>query len=57
MIITEVQTKDQLVYEYNMKEGLENITVNNLNDKKVKIINEMLRGDKRLSLETINSYN
>lgn len=57
MIITEVQTKDQLVYEYNMKEGLENITVNDLNDKKVKIINEMLRGDKRLSLETINSYN
>jgi len=40
-----------------MKEGLENITVNDLNDKKVKIINEMLRGDKRLSLETINSYN
>ena len=57
MIITEVQTKDQLVYEYNMKEGLENITVNDLNDKKLKIINEMLRGDKRLSLETINSYN
>jgi hypothetical protein len=40
-----------------MKVGLENITVNDLNDRKVKIINEMLRGDKRLSLETINSYN
>ena len=37
-----------------MKEGLENITVNDLNDKKVKDINDMLRGDKRLTIDTIN---
>ena len=40
-----------------MKEGLENLTVNNLNDKKVKLINDMLRGDKRMNIDTISQYN
>jgi hypothetical protein len=38
-----------------MKEGLENLTVNDLNDKKVKIINDLLRGDKRLNVDTIGT--
>ena len=37
-----------------MKEGLENITVYDLNDKKVKDINDMLRGNKRLTIDIIN---
>ena len=55
MIITGIETREQLIYEYNMKEGLENLTVNDLNDKKVKLINDLLRGDKRLNVDTIGT--
>jgi hypothetical protein len=56
MVITGIEDKEQLIYEYNMKEGLEALTVNDLNDRKIKLINDMLRGDKRLSIENINNY-
>ena len=36
MIITDLKSREQLLYEYDLKEGLECITVNELNDKKVK---------------------
>ena len=32
---------------------LQNLTVNNINDKKARLVNEMLRGDKRLKTEII----
>lgn len=54
MIITNIETREQLIYDYNLKEGLESITVNDLNNNKVKKINDMLRGDKRLTLDTIS---
>jgi len=36
MIITNIEQKEVLLYDYDIKEGLENLTVNDLNDKKVK---------------------
>ena len=57
MIITDLPAKESLIYEYNMKEGLESLTVNDLNDRKVKIINDMLRGNRKLTIDNISSYN
>ena len=55
MVITGIQSREELIYDFNMKEGLENLTVNDLNDKKVKLVNDLLRGDKRLNIDTIGS--
>ena len=54
MIITGIQSREELIYEYNMKEGLESLTVNDLDKKKVKKVNDMLRGDRRLTVENIS---
>ncbi|KAL4452809.1 hypothetical protein ABPG74_002374 [Tetrahymena malaccensis] len=57
MIIADVSSREQLAYEYDLKSGLEGLTVNNLNEQKIKIINEMIRGDKRLTLDSVSKQN
>ncbi|KRW99135.1 hypothetical protein PPERSA_02967 [Pseudocohnilembus persalinus] len=53
MIIVELDTREQLLYEYNLQEGLQNMSVNELDDQKVKFINDMLRVDKYLTKDSL----
>jgi hypothetical protein len=56
-IITEVGSRERLANDFDFKASLEGMTVNHLDDIKVRKINEILRGDKRLNVYTIAETN
>ena len=49
--------REQFIQEITLKERIQHLKLAKLNDKKVKIINQIIREDKRLTLESQNCQN
>jgi hypothetical protein len=57
MLIFDVSNRDQLATDFDVQAKLQNVTVNDLTEKKVRKINETLRGDRRLNAYGLASVN
>ncbi|CAD8186619.1 unnamed protein product [Paramecium pentaurelia] len=57
MLIFDVDNRDQLATDFDIQNKLQNATVNDLTEKKVRKINETLRGDRRLNAYGLASVN